>query len=144
MEPFRCKICQKTFNQKVHYQYHMNRHNNIRNFKCEECGKAFITKTDLKVHMRFHTGQRSYICDICGKSYWMMEHLKAHSLKHTQQKFQCELCQQNFATPKTLKQHMETIHAEEPNFKCEICLKPFRRKHHLEVNILYKIVKSIQ
>lgn len=129
---FQCDLCQKTFNQKVHLQYHMNHHNNIRNFKCDVCDKAFLTKTDLNIHKRFHTGHRPYVCDICGKSYLMMEHLKAHALIHTEQVFECEVCQRKFSTHKTLRQHVKTIHAEEPQFKCDICLKPFRRKHHLE------------
>ncbi|KAI8120638.1 hypothetical protein FF38_04280 [Lucilia cuprina] len=132
---YQCNICQKTFNQKAHYLYHMNRHNNIRNFKCTECEKTFIAKTDLKVHMRTHTGHRPYVCNICGKSYLMMEHLKTHLLTHTEQNFQCDICNHKFATHKTLRMHVRTIHEDEPRFKCSFCSKPFRRKHHLEYHL---------
>ncbi|XP_037827216.1 zinc finger protein 583-like [Lucilia sericata] len=132
---YQCNICQKTFNQKAHYLYHMNRHNNIRNFKCTECDKTFIAKTDLKVHMRTHTGDRPYVCNICGKDYLMMEHLKTHLLTHTEQYFQCDICNHKFATHKTLRMHVRTIHEDEPRFKCSFCSKPFRRKHHLEYHL---------
>ncbi|KAM7346570.1 uncharacterized protein ACRADG_006446 [Cochliomyia hominivorax] len=130
-----CEICQKTFNQKAHYQYHMKLHNNERNFKCTECEKAFITKTDLKIHQRSHTGQRPYVCNICNKDYLMMEHLKAHLLTHTEQEFQCDICKHKFATHKTLRQHVKTIHEDDPRFKCHFCGKPFRRKHHLQYHL---------
>lgn len=134
---FQCEICQRTFKQKVHYQYHMNRHNNIRNFSCDQCDKSFLSKSDLRVHQRQHTGQRAYVCEVCGKSYMLAEHLKTHALKHTGEKFPCELCQQMFATPKTLRQHITTIHVAEPKFKCEFCSKSFRRKHHLQVSVVW-------
>ena len=133
---FQCEICAKSFNQKAHYQYHMNRHNNVRNFKCTICEKGFLSKADLNVHMRFHTGQRPYVCDICGKDYLMMEHLKAHAIIHSQEYFQCDICQHKFATHKTLRMHIKTIHEDEPRFKCNFCEKAFRRKHHLEVGFI--------
>lgn len=136
---YQCEICQKTFNQKVHYQYHMNRHNNVRNFKCNECEKSFLSKTDLRIHMRFHTGQRPYVCNICGKDYLMMEHLKTHLLIHTDQYFQCDICNNKFATHKTLRMHAKTIHEDEPKFKCSFCSKPFRRKHHLEASFFCEV-----
>ncbi|TMW48417.1 hypothetical protein DOY81_006507 [Sarcophaga bullata] len=132
---FQCEICAKSFNQKAHYQYHMNRHNNVRNFKCTICEKGFLSKADLNVHMRFHTGQRPYVCDICGKDYLMMEHLKAHAIIHSQEYFQCDICQHKFATHKTLRTHIKTIHEDEPRFKCNFCEKAFRRKHHLEYHL---------
>ena len=133
---FQCEICAKSFIQKAHYQYHMNRHNNVRNFKCTICEKGFLSKADLNVHMRFHTGQRPYVCDICGKDYLMMEHLKAHAIIHSQEYFQCDICQHKFATHKTLRMHIKTIHEDEPRFKCNFCEKAFRRKHHLEVGFI--------
>ncbi|XP_005174930.3 zinc finger protein 184 [Musca domestica] len=132
---YQCEICQRTFNQKVHYQYHMNRHNNIRNFKCDQCDKSFLAKADLKVHQRQHTGDRPHVCEICGNSYMMAEHLRTHILKHMNVQFSCELCPQKFANPKTLRQHVTTIHVSEPRFKCEFCSKPFRRKHHLQYHM---------
>lgn len=135
-KPFHCELCGKSFNQKAHYQYHMNRHNNVRNFKCTICDKGCLSKADLNVHMRSHTGQRPYVCDICGKDYLMMEHLKAHALIHSQEYFQCDICQHKFATHKTLRTHIKTIHEDEPRFKCNFCEKAFRRKHHLEVGFV--------
>ncbi|XP_073831384.1 uncharacterized protein [Musca autumnalis] len=132
---YKCEICQRTFKQKVHYQYHMNRHNNIRNFHCDQCDKSFLAKSDLKIHQRQHTGHRPHVCEICGNSYMAAEHLRTHLIKHMDVQFPCELCPQKFANPKTLRQHVTSIHASEPRFKCEFCSKPFRRKHHLKYHM---------
>ncbi|XP_059222330.1 oocyte zinc finger protein XlCOF8.4-like [Stomoxys calcitrans] len=133
---YSCEMCQKTFSQKAHFEYHMNRHNNIRQFQCDQCEKAFLTKSDLRSHQRRHnTNYRPHVCHTCGKSYISAEHLRTHALKHTNISFRCDHCPQQFANPKTLRQHVSSIHAAEPRFKCEICMKPFRRKHHLQYHM---------
>ncbi|XP_075155941.1 uncharacterized protein LOC142229282 [Haematobia irritans] len=133
---FSCEICQRSFKQIVHYEYHMNRHNNIKPFSCDQCEKSFISKSELKVHQRRHNKDyRPHVCETCGKSYVTAENLRTHRLKHTDLVFNCDQCSQQFANPKTLWQHVNSIHVSEPRFKCEICMKPFRRKHHLQYHM---------
>ena len=50
--PYECGICGKGFNQKEHFQGHMNMHNNIKAYKCEKCNREFVYRTSLDQHRR--------------------------------------------------------------------------------------------
>ena len=46
---WRCKKCQKSFNSKEVYEYHMKKHDQFH--KCPKCGEEFKTKMGLDVHL---------------------------------------------------------------------------------------------
>ena len=53
-------------------------------------------------------------------------------------KFECEICEQNFSTNQYKKQHIKIVHGEQKIFECNVCSKNFHQKHvlmsHVETN----------
>ena len=56
---YTCTICNKIFNQKCNYTYHLNRkfkcvNNNVTNneYTCKTCGKNFTTNSNMNRHKK--------------------------------------------------------------------------------------------
>ena len=50
--PFRCELCDKSFNQKNALQIHLKKHSGEKPHKCEYCDNAFTQKGNLKTHIK--------------------------------------------------------------------------------------------
>ena len=59
---FRCKLCDRGFTMKDHYEGHMNVHNRVKAFRCPNCPKAFAHKTSLRAHLRLGSCARQTLC----------------------------------------------------------------------------------
>ena len=103
---------------------------------CDKCDKKFATKTSLYAHRREQHvlgDSRKVQCDICNLWYKGSRNLKKHQETHSeeaQKKFQCLYCHKTFRTRNSLVVH-ERIHTGETPYACRICLKHFKRSHHL-------------
>jgi KRAB domain-containing zinc finger protein len=52
-------------------------------FNCTLCDKSFAQSHHLEWHMRVHTGENPYNCTLCDKSFAQRNHLKQHMRIHT-------------------------------------------------------------
>ena len=66
---FECKHCNKRFDRRKGYIYHMiNTHKAERNFPCEECDYKAKNQMLLTRHVnRLHKQVKPYLCPHCGK-----------------------------------------------------------------------------
>lgn len=130
----RCEHCKKEFNFKSNYQTHLLSHSNIRPYACERCEKSFCSKWNLIMHTRVHLDIRKYACPVCYKRFRVLSHMTSHQYSHYEKKFECDICNQKYISPRTLKQHINTVHSNNYPFTCEVCDKKFKRKHHILVS----------
>ncbi|WAR24695.1 ZN836-like protein [Mya arenaria] len=112
--PYRCKICQKTFNQTSSlYTHHtsfmtlllttihsrsIDRHMLV----CNIILSTFPKDIELPIHR--HTdikssigGLKMYMCVLCGKSFPTPSKLDAHAVVHTGERpYTCDICQRSY------------------------------------------------
>uniref|UniRef100_F6VPC4 C2H2-type domain-containing protein n=1 Tax=Ciona intestinalis TaxID=7719 RepID=F6VPC4_CIOIN len=67
--PYKCDICDKSFQKQSSLTRHKYEHTGKRPHHCNECGKSFKHKHHLIEHQRLHSGEKPYQCDKCGKRF---------------------------------------------------------------------------
>jgi len=76
--PFKCDICGKGFNQRIHLQKHKAKHTGIKPYKCDQCDYSTVERSHLKVHMRVHTGEKPFKCQFCDYATAQNSTLRIH------------------------------------------------------------------
>ena len=107
---YKCKLCDKGFNNvstlvshmETHYaeeplcptckypassvgnlMVHMMKHDSEeKRHKCPACGYSCTTASTLRKHTRVHTGEKPYLCDQCTKAYRTKTNLNRHRITH--------------------------------------------------------------
>lgn len=72
------------FKTKGQLNDHAHRHSDFRPFKCPMCQSTFNRKTRLKVHLMIHSGKKPYKCSFprCSKDFREKGNLTSHMKKH--------------------------------------------------------------
>jgi KRAB domain-containing zinc finger protein len=143
-----CKICNKTFNNKMLLSNHLKFHN--KQFECHICKKKFATAYHLKIHLKVYDNPQAFQFEIFNNPSYIKHHKKFHDktkikshkcgqcdfATDTSAQFQihqkvhdqnhikdlkCPKC--NFATNNkiTLKRHIETHNPHRTKYPCLQC-----------------------
>lgn len=163
-KPFSCSICFKKFTDKSHLKRHQAVHSDEKNFTCHLCNKSVKTRNALRAHIQIHSNEKHLICSYCGLTFSfkgnLQVHIKrihsersgqcsvclktfpdleAHMRKHTGEKpFACKLCDQAFASKRSLSNHVGFKHKNASKFKCSLgeCTRTFPTAMMLEFHLL--------
>ncbi|ELT97070.1 hypothetical protein CAPTEDRAFT_181403 [Capitella teleta] len=81
-KPFKCNVCDRSFNQRIHLKKHESKHTGIKPYKCDKCDYATVERSHLRVHMRTHTGEKPYKCEYCDYATAQNSTLKIHLRRH--------------------------------------------------------------
>jgi len=138
-----CEICYKTFSKKDHLARHESVvHMGVRE-TCPYCHKEFAS---LEKHIKskhnanFVAKEDAVVfpCDECDKTFNKKPALNSHkisvhSTENTVKKY-CSLCDKHFSN---LSQHIEIVHNNVKNYRCQKCQKGFYdnrelRRHHIK------------
>ena len=140
MQIFPTKEALKTHIENVHEGKHHP-------FQCGRCQKSFELQTDLNKHiLEFHKGTLNLgngiqLSSLKGKNTEFQKQSNekksnkeimdpgkkswSRKLKNGNKRFECQICQKDFAHKPSLLRHIKTVHEwKNPNF-CELCNKDF-------------------
>lgn len=146
--PFKCSICNKTFDQPADLQMCVKKHNSVENgVKCETCGKEFRSKSNFSRHKKLYC-KTSFKCSTCNKTYKGQHKANICERKHLAMRlglYQCkfEFCKKRVGTLIEHQRH-ELTHTRlvEPKVKpetqaaCGVCGKRFVQKGSIKKHMM--------
>ena len=125
---YRCKPCNKTFEQKKVYLEHNRRLHSKSDYKfvCDECGRGFYVKGEFTCHRLSHTGVKPFACGVCNVARFATPgRLNAHLAKCGKPlAFQCDLCGKHFSSQQSVDVHIAEAHAtpgKSKTWECPLC-----------------------
>lgn len=103
---------------------------------CPFCAKS-VSNRYIERHMKlFHSDCEGIKCKDCDKVCLSVEHLKLHFRdSHSDKKYMCEFCAASFRNSSMLRVHLNTVHSDARNYKCNICDKTFKIKVGLKKHL---------
>lgn len=136
---FSCKVCDETFEEKLHYRKHVKEIHWDGPFDCKYCKKSYPSYERLadhvKISCKFQTVAEMVECEICHKSL-NIKSMKLHKKKHNEEaSHECPKCNKKFLIEAQLKRHIKIRHDKDLPFKCEICGKGFTGRSQKEEHV---------
>lgn len=133
---FTCDLCGKGFKTKCSLKKHMLRHSDERPWKCDICGRGFKLKPALRNHINMHANYKPHSCEICGMLFGSLGNKRTHMVVHSSKDrpLKCPICPYFGKTQDHILSHIGTMHGSQYAYFCEICKKPFKRYHLLQVH----------
>jgi len=134
-----CKVCDETFEKKLHYRQHVKENHDEGPYDCKYCKKSYPSYARLADHVRisckFQTVVAMVECEICQKKL-NIKSMKLHLKKHNEEaSHECPKCNKKFLIEAQLRRHIKIRHDKELPFKCEICGKGFTGRSQKEEHV---------
>ncbi|XP_076437953.1 uncharacterized protein LOC143277070 [Babylonia areolata] len=106
---FRCKYCERRFEDLVHFQTHIKVHKDGTVVRCTVCNKKFSCSSQMLLHLKNSHGP----CEVCGKKFLQekefVKHMKMAHVKQPRQvgpkRLYCILCARAFQTVQGFLSH---------------------------------------
>ncbi|XP_031631845.1 zinc finger and SCAN domain-containing protein 31-like [Contarinia nasturtii] len=132
---FQCQLCEYSSNQKGNFNVHMRTHTGEKPYRCDNCHKEFARMEHLKRHKVSHTDQIPFHCRGCFKGFSQKTEKDGHEKMCKLRRYECHICKKFVTVNKCdLKIHMQQHTGAKP-FRCEVCMKCFKRKEHLKKHL---------
>lgn len=122
-----CDLCPKSFKNKTHLKFHIQKHKKYKDQVCDICGHKTKFIHHLAVHKLTH-GKKTE-CTICHR---LVNNLKDHIRSHKPKKLSCKICGHKFSRPDHLNSHILRIHEQDKPCRCDQCSEAFRTKFELK------------
>lgn len=130
-----CPICLKKFYDKSAIRKHLSVHSDERKYSCHLCNKSVKSKSSLATHLKLHSNEKQNICNFCGMAFSLKGNLQTHiRRKHSEKSGPCLVCMKTFPD---LEEHMRKHTGEKP-FACKLCDQAYATKRSLSYHIIFK------
>ncbi|XP_050077510.1 zinc finger protein 600 [Anopheles maculipalpis] len=143
---YRCSACPKTFSCHKSLRTHVDvMHPHMarapKMYSCDQCDRTFDECKKLNKHRRVHKFQQ---CTVCKKQL-LKQNIRQHLLAH-QGEYRCQLCSKKLSCSKSLKRHLETVHASAAErldrpYSCSTCTRTFRHISQLQNHRHYHVMQ---
>ena len=123
----KCSKCDEGFETKLKLKYHMKIHSSRKYYPCDVCSQLFTKKC----HMQKHKGRHfvfsssetikkngSSSCD----TEQNIQDIAESCDRSSEFPYQCDVCEQRFSTPSTLRNHeVDHLTVDLNWYKCDLC-----------------------
>ena len=116
-KPFKCDVCNLSFNQNSNLNVHKITHTGEKCFKCEVCGQRFVTNSQLKEHKKIHISETCSEDCVCDKTLTTAGNLESTGESHVDL---------------TLESDEEMHDVEERQYQCHTCDMVFDSSARME------------
>jgi len=137
LKPFVCDLCPKRCAWLFQIRKHVEIHKKEKNFKCEACPKSFASKFELFEHLKRSAGVKLK-CDLCDAEFPSNASLRQHkNFVHSNLSLKCDKCEYVAKNLQLLKihQHVHQELTDADAVECEKCRKKCPSKLSLAKHI---------
>lgn len=134
-EQFVCDICARVFRSKPCFDKHVKIHLGtfeVERVQCDLCSAWLTNKYCLRQHMRrIHTNEDEVVpCMECGRPQRNQVMLRLHMARaHGESRFECDICLKKFKRSHHMKEHKAIHHTGEDLYGCDYCPERFNNKN---------------
>ena len=128
---YKCRLCHKSFSEKLVYLAHQEKHKKSSPLKCTVCRETFKHQASLDTHMKTHKTEKPFTCDKCGKRFKSNFALNMHTPSHasTEKTYKCKVYGEEFKQKTDLETQMGQHNTV---YTCETCGEEFPDKSSLK------------
>jgi uncharacterized Zn-finger protein len=133
---FSCQFCEKKFFKERDRKRHQSKHSSEKPYQCDNCGESFKRQSNLIEHLKSHLGlqTKDFQCVDCGKQFGTKGTLQRHVQSLHVNEFPCGLCDNKFQNNRLLELHMK-FHTGVRAFTCYDCGRQFRSNESLKNHV---------
>ena len=131
---YKCKSCDKSFNQELNLKNHVLHSHKNKVRKCDSCDNYASSEVLLVQKKSWPRNILKDILESGQNTFARLEYQKNHI--HTVHKdYNCAKCNKSFNTAFCLKMHIRTVHEGQKRSICDMCNKSFSQSGYLTVHI---------
>ena len=108
---------------------------------CPYCDKKFSGPYRTKKHIEFEHKNKKFKCEKCPKAFHSQASLEYHKLTNhiteTPPFEHCSICDKDFLSKVSLKNHMKVMHNDVHQIECNQCELKFKQRQYLNAHILH-------
>lgn len=135
----------------LHRKRHILEDKNRNKFRCRLCERSFNNEAFFHKHQILHAKNRLSVCGICGKTYVgesgrkISKHELLHKEKEKPQTFDCDKCDEVFATKRAHSDHYRRLHdpKEQSCYRCGKMIPAYLMSRHLNFCIGGNKIKCV-
>ncbi len=136
VDNIKCCICEVHFSNMTDYTHHLNVHSRSPDQPTVEAPSQGSAQPNHNGGNGSDGNKNIAICTLCQKQFSSRSSLRNHIdlVHHKRKRFSCTICQKLFNSNKHLTRHLSS-HSDEKPFSCTLCEKHFSRLDNVDRHV---------